>query len=181
MIIGGVPTTQVCDPPCIREWNELIPLARLNEAYPELAKAREELGRLGIMTICTKGPLIYKTKGKTKGANQRSVWYPQPLQVSSTYSFLHRSIDAAYAALKEKDPEFEMRLGGDREEPHFAHNSWRRLAATAAQAALTAGRCEKEDVELHMGWKLRKHQKEMRLHYADRGKRACRARMTEMI
>ena len=148
---------------------------------PELAKVREELSQLGIMTLRTKGPLVFKTKGKTKGAHPKSVWYPQPLQVSSTYAFMHKSIDAAYAALKERDPEFEMRLGGDREEPHFAHNSWRRLAATAAQAALTAKRCEKEDVELHMGWKLRKHAKEMRLHYADRGKRACRARMTEMI
>ena len=82
---------------------------------------------------------------------------------------------------KSRDPEFEMRLGGDREKPHFAHNTWRRLAATAAQASLTAKRCDKEDVELQMGWQLRKHAREMRLHYAERGARACRARMTEMI
>ena len=79
------------------------------------------------------------------------------------------------------DPEFEMRLGGDRETPHFAHNTWRRLAATASQASLTAKRCDKEDVELQMGWQMKKHSKEMRLHYAERGARACRARMTEMI
>jgi hypothetical protein len=112
---------------------------------------------------------------------QDSVRYPQPLQVSSTYPFLHRTIDAAYERLRRKDPEFEMRLGGDREDPHFAHNTWRRLAASTAQAAYTAKRCSKEDVDLHMGWNLRKHAKEMRLHYADRGARACRARMTEMI
>ena len=146
-----------------------------------LEVARGELLELGIVTEITKGPLVFKTKGKTKGGVQDSRWYPQPLQVASTYAFLHRSIDAAYARLKDRDPEFEMRLGGDRETPHFAHNTWRRLAATAAQASLTAKRCEKEDVELQMGWQLRKHAKEMRLHYAERGARACRARMTEMI
>ena len=146
-----------------------------------LEVARGELRELGIMTELTKGPLIFKTKGKSKGGGQDSKWYPQPLQVSSTYAFLHRSIDAAYARLKSRDPEFEMRLGGDRDTPHFAHNTWRRLAATAAQASLTAKRCDKEDVELQMGWQLRKHAKEMRLHYAERGARACRARMTEMI
>ena len=131
---------------------------------PSLEVARGELKELGIATELTKGPLVCKTKGKTKGAGQDSKWYPQPLQVSSTYSFLHRSIDAAYARLKSRDPEFEVRLGGDREKPHFAHNTWRRLAATAAQASLTAKRCEKEDVELQMGWQLRKHAKEMRLY-----------------
>ena len=90
-------------------------------------------------------------------------------------------VDAAHAKLKKMDLEFAMRLGGNREDPHFAHNSWRRLAASTAQAALTAQKCSKEDVELHMGWQLRKHAKEMRLHYAERGARACRARMTEMI
>ena len=83
--------------------------------------------------------------------------------------------------MKAKDPELAMRLGGDRDEPSFAHNSWRRLAASAAQAHLQAKKCSKEDVELHMGWALRKHAKEMRLHYAERGARASRAKMTEMI
>ena len=112
---------------------------------------------------------------------QDSVVYPQPLQVSSTYASLHRAIDAAYAKLKERDADWEMRLGGDREEPHFAHNTWRRLAASTSQAAYQAKKCSKEDVDLHMGWQLKKHAKEMRLHYAERGARACRARMTEMI
>ena len=52
------------------------------------------------------------------------------MQVASTYAFLHRVLDKAYENLKERDPEFHMKLGGDRDEPHFAHNSWRRLAAT---------------------------------------------------
>ena len=147
----------------------------------ELAIARGELEDLGIEAEITKGPLIFKTRGKTKGTTKDSVWYPQPLQVSSTYAFLHRVIDAAYGELKQEDAEFSMRLGGDREEPHFAHNSLRRLAATKAQAHLQAKLCSKEDVELHMGWALRKHAKERRLHYAERGARASRARMTEMI
>ena len=152
-----------------------------SKADPELKVAKDELRKLGIESNIAKGPLIFKTRGKTKGAMQDSVFYPQPLQVSSTYASLHRAIDAAYAKLKERDPDWEMRLGGDREEPHFAHNTWRRLAATTAQAAFQAKKCSKEDVDLHMGWQLRKHAKEMRLHYAERGARACRARMTEMI
>ena len=152
-----------------------------SKADPELKAAKAELRKLGIESNIAKGPLIFKTRGKTKGAMQDSVFYPQPLQVSSTYASLHRAIDAAYAKLKERDPDWEMRLGGDREEAHFAHNTWRRLAATTAQAAFQAKKCSKEDVDLHMGWQLRKHAKEMRLHYAERGARACRARMTEMI
>ena len=151
------------------------------KADPELARARHELRDLGIETELTKAPLIFKTRGKTRGAVKDSVWYPQPMQVSSTYSFLHRTIDAAYESLRDRDPEFSMRLGGDREEPEFAHNTWRRLAATAAEEHLQAGRCKAEAVELHMGWNLKKHSKEMRLHYAERGARAARARMTEMI
>ena len=148
---------------------------------PRLQKAKAELRALGIASEIAKGPLIFKTRGKTKGAVQDSVVYPQPLQVSSTYASLHRAIDAAYAKLKERDADWEMRLGGDREEPHFAHNTWRRLAASTSQAAYQAKKCSKEDVDLHMGWQLKKHAKEMRLHYAERGARACRARMTEMI
>ena len=95
---------------------------------------------------------------------------------------MHRVIDKAYVALKNRDSELsKMRLGGDREEPEFAHNTWRRLAATAAEAHLQARRCTEEAVELHMGWNLKKHSKEMRLHYAEREARASRARMTEMI
>ena len=122
-----------------------------------------------------------KTVGKTKGAEADSVWIPMPLQTGSTYDFLHRVTDKAYASLKEKYPAMDLRLGGEREEPHFAHNSWRRMAASAAEAARQAKRCEKEDVKLHFGWNLRKHSKQMRLHYAERGARACRARMTELI
>ena len=95
--------------------SELADKARIKEPDPEkmfinelggrkgdvsLETARRELRELGIVTELTRGPLIFKTKGKSKGARQDSVWYPQPLQVSSTYTFLHRSIDAAYVRLK---------------------------------------------------------------------------------
>jgi hypothetical protein len=53
--------------------------------------------------------------------------------------------------------------------------------SSGVPSSLTAKRCDKEDVELQMGWQMKKHSKEMRLHYAERGARACRARMTEMI
>ena len=83
--------------------------------------------------------------------------------------------------MRERGDDTGIALGGDREVPHFAHNSWRRMADSAAQACFAAGKCDKEDVDLHFGWKLRKYAKEMRLHYADRGARASRARITEMI
>ena len=155
--------------------------SRADEA---LDAAQAELLRAGIESTITRGPLIMKTKGKTQGnarGGKDSIWIPQPLQSGSTYDFLHRVMDAAYVKLKEDDPDYDMRLGGDRKDPRFAHNSWRRLAATTAEAAKLAKKVSKEDVELQFGWQLRKHAKQMRLHYAERGARAMRARMTEMI
>ena len=151
------------------------------KASADLQRARGELEKRGVATLIVKGPMIMKTVGKTKGGATDSIWIPMPLVSASTYDFLHRVTDKAYERLKAKHPEMDLRLGGDREEPHFAHNSWRRMVATAAQTALQAKRCEKEDVDLHFGWNLRKHAKTMRLHYAERGARACRARLTEMI
>ena len=102
-----------------------------------------------------------------------------PLFGGLTYTFLHRAIGAAYKRMQDKGN--EMSLGGGRTVPHFAHNTWRRMADTAAQAGLARGDCEAEDIELHFGWNLKKHEKVMRLHYASRGARASRARITEMI
>ena len=86
----------------------------------------------------------------------------------------------AYENMKKKHPESDMNMGGDREDPQIAHNSWRRMAATAAQARLQKKECSKEDIELHFGWKLKKHATTMRLHYAERRARASRSRMTEL-
>ena len=59
----------------------------------KLEMARGELRELRIATEMTKGPLIFKTKGRSKGACQDSVWYPQPLQDSyrRTLSCIGRS------------------------------------------------------------------------------------------
>ena len=56
-----------------------------------------------------------------------------------------------------------------------------RAAAEFAQACLARGECKEEDVDLHMGWRLAKWSKQMRLHYSDRGVRTSRAHLTELI
>ena len=104
-----------------------------------------------------------------------------PLQLGSTYDVLHKAIDLAYTRLVASGGGIEISLGGERDVPHFAHNSWRRMADTAAQQCLARGGCSPEDVDLHMGWQLKKHARKMRLHYANRGQRAARAQITAMI
>ena len=151
---------------------------------PAQERAMTELKELGFACELTPGPLMLKTMGKTKKAKgsterQDSLLLPMPLLGGSTYTFLHRAIGAAYKRMQDKGS--EMSLGAGRTVPHFAHNTWRRMADTAAQASLARGDCEAEDIELHFGWNLKKHEKVMRLHYASRGARASRARITEMI
>ena len=75
----------------------------------------------------------------------------------------------------------DLQLGGERTEPSWGHYTWRRLAAEFAQACLARGECKEEDVDLHMGWRLAKWSKQMRLHYSDRGVRTSRAHLTELI
>ena len=147
-----------------------------------LEQVRQELEARGIISAMTKGPLVMKTVGKTKGAEPDSITIPMALQGGSTYAFLHRVIDKAYERLRDKHPDMDLRLGGDRDQPHFAHNTWRRMEATAAEAALQAEKCTTSDVDMQeLGWNLRKYAKMMRLHYAERGARACRAGMSENI
>ena len=93
--------------------SELADKARIKEPDPEkmfinvlggrkgdakLEMARGELRELRIATEMTKGPLIFKTKGRSKGACQDSVWYPQPLQDSyrRTLSCIGRSTQRTY-------------------------------------------------------------------------------------
>ena len=142
---------------------------------------RAELLEIGVVHSITPGPLILKSTGKTKkGVGADSIFIPMPLLTGSTYAFLHRTIDLAHSRLVERGA-MGFALGGDREAPHFAHNTWRRMAATAAQACLDRGECSAEDVDLQLGWKLKKYAKLMRLHYASRGARAIRARITEQV
>jgi hypothetical protein len=126
-----------------------------------------------------------KSAGKTPkgagGVGGNSLWLPMPLLTASTYNFLHRTIDVAYDRLVERGDGMGMTLGGKREKPHFAHNTWRRMAAAEAEAAYARGECTAEEIDLHFGWGLKKHLRKMRLHYADRGARAVRAKITKGI
>ena len=166
----------------------------LNVAYGEessarLLDARRELLEMQIPATIVPGPLIMRTLGTNKASKSNgeedegkdSVWIPMPLQLGSSYHLLHRAIDLAYERLVARGGGMEISLGGARSVPHFAHNTWRRMADTAAQAYCARGGCQPEDVDLHMGWQLKKHTKKMRLHYANRGQRAARARITEYI
>ena len=125
-----------------------------------------------------------KSAGKLKstgpgGGSGDSVFIPMPLLPTSTYHFLHRVIDIAYDELVAAGE--GLALGGARQAPHFAHSSWRRFADSAAAVCLARGGCTTTDIDLHFGWRLKKMKKVMRLHYASRGTRAARARITELI
>lgn len=150
---------------------------------PGIARAMSELKEMGVGCVLTPGPLMMKTVGKELKVTglTDSRLLPMPLLAGSTYQFLHRATDAAYAKLQAKDPEYRINAGSGREQPHFAHNTWRRMADSAAQATFARKECSKEDVDLQFGWKLKELSRTMRLHYADRGARASRARITEWI
>ena len=150
---------------------------------PGIARAMKELEELGVSRVLTPGPLMMKTVGKEKKVTglSDSRLIPMPLLSGSTYQFLHRATDAAYASMIASNPEYRINPGSGREEPHFAHNTWRRMAAVAAQASLARKECTTEDIDLQFGWKLKELSRTMRLHYSNRGARASRARITEWI
>ena len=132
----------------------------------------------------TKGPLVFKTQRQDEGRPpEDSVVVP-----AAAAGVLHlrvaciEAIDAAYASAQGAGPGLRdaprRRPGGAPLRPQHLAPLGRDGRAGGVSRRSGAS---KEDVDLHMGWQLRKHAKEMRLHYADRGARACRARMTEMI
>ena len=153
-------------------------------AGPEIQTASLELTALGVPFTVTKGPLLMKTCGVKKGERVNgkpvSIVLPMPILVGSTYPFLNRCLDRAYAELSALGP-VDVQLGGDRDSPDWGHYTWRRLAASSAQACYARGECKEEDVDLYMGWRLAKWAKQMRLHYSDRGLRTSRAHLTESI
>ena len=153
-------------------------------AGPELAAATAELGALGVPFAVTKGPLLMKTCGVQRGTRVDgkpvSLLLPMPILVGSTYAFLNRCLDRAYDEMSAVGP-VDVQLGGDRDAPDWGHYTWRRLAASSAQACYARGECKEEDVDLYMGWRLAKWAKQMRLHYSDRGLRTSRAHLTESI
>jgi len=146
--------------------------------------ASRELTERGIAFTLQKGPLLMKTSGVRPGRDTKgrrlSVVLPMPILAKSTYDLMNRVLNRVYDEMVASG-HVDLQLGGDRTEPSWGHYTWRRLAAEAAQATLARGECKEEDVDLHMGWRLAKWAKQMRLHYSDRGVRTARAHLTEGI
>ena len=118
--------------------------------------------------------------GKWVAGKRESIVPPMPILAKSTYSLLNRCLDRAYRDMI-AEGKVDLQLGDDRESPDWGHYTWRRLAAEACQAVFERGECSDVDVDLLMGWRLAKWNKQMRLHYSDRGVRTGRAHLTEMI
>ena len=151
---------------------------------PGMDRAAAELLALDIPFSVQKGPLLLKTAGIKKGewtkGKKRSLVPPMPILAKSTYAHLNRCLDQAYEEMVAAGA-VDLTTGDDRDSPDWGHYTWRRLAADACQAVYARKECLPEDVDLLMGWRLKKWEKEMRLHYTDRGVRTSRAHLTEMI
>jgi len=149
----------------------------------DLMTAIRELAEKGITATEMEGPLLMKTQGKLDSEMGRggSLVLPMPILVGSTYSFMQKVTLEAYEALAESGGDPDMVMGKGRDAPKFGHHSWRRLADTVANETLARGECSEADVDLHFGWKLKKYAKVMRLHYANRGKRAARAKLMQRM
>ena len=98
----------------------------------------------------------------------------------STYPLLNRCLERAYTEMI-AEKKVDLMKGDDREKPDWGHYTWRRLAAESCQAAFARGECSEPDVDLLMGWRLKKWEKQMRLHYSERGVRTSRAHLIERI
>ena len=118
--------------------------------------------------------------GRWVGGKRESIVPPMPILAKSEYGVLNKCLDYAYAEMI-SDGRVDIQAGDDRDSPDWGHYTWRRLAAEACQAVHARKECSAEDIDLLMGWRLKKWQKEMRLHYSDRGVRTSRAHLTEMI
>ena len=118
--------------------------------------------------------------GRWVGGKKESVVPPMPILAASTYPLLNRCLERAYTEMI-AEKKVDLMKGDDREKPDWGHYTWRRLAAESCQAASARGECSEPDVDLLMGWRLKKWEKQMRLHYSERGVRTSRAHLTEMI
>jgi len=169
------------DPKDSKLFVNLLGFAAKSEDESEMAKAlADELKAIGIRSSVALGPLLMKTAGKKKESGDSTI-LPMPILSASTYTFMHRVTQRAYAELMREGGDPDLILGKGRDAPRFAHHSWRRLADTVAEAKLARKECTEVDIELHFGWRLAKHSKKMRLHYSNRGARTARARLTEDI
>ena len=151
---------------------------------PALDRAAAELTAIGVRFSIEKGPLLMKTRGvkagRWVGGKKESVVPPMPILAASTYPLLNRCLERAYTEMI-AEKKVDLMKGDDREKPDWGHYTWRRLAAESCQAAFARGECSEPDVDLLMGWRLKKWEKQMRLHYSERGVRTSRAHLTEMI
>ena len=160
--------------------------ASSGEDNADPARVMMELAELGIRSDMALGPLLMKTAGKIKGSpcggwvDMDSIFIPAPILSKSTYTFLNKVVEKAYKGLMSGEGDPDMVFGKGRDAPKISHHSWRRLADTKAKEKLARKECEKDDIELHFGWKLAEHKKDMTKHY-DRGQRTSRARITEDI
>ena len=151
---------------------------------PAMDRASAELMARGVPHTVEMGPLLMKSAGVKAGkwvaGKRESIVPPMPILAKSTYSLLNRCLDRAYREMI-AEGKVDLQLGDDRESPDWGHYTWRRLAAEACQAVFERGERSDVDVDLLMGWRLAKWNKQMRLHYSDRGVRTGRAHLTEMI
>ena len=104
-----------------------------------------------------------------------------PIQPGSTYGALHDICDAAHArAHTESDPDPELDLRG-REEPSFAHHSWRRAADTFARETMAQTGALEADIDIVFGWQEAFYSQKMQRHYESTFDRIKRAAVTSLI
>ena len=76
------------------------------------------------------------------------------------------------------DPELDL-LGASK--PSWSHHSWRRFADKVARETRKETGASDTDIDLFFGWMEAYYRKLMALHYAGRGDRVKRARVTMMV
>jgi len=142
----------------------------------EVQQVVKELTRAGLgkFTRVVMGPLIRATSG--------SHLTHMPLSPDSTYKVLHKVMDEAYvmANSTEAGPDPELDLMGALA-PHWTHHTWRRYADKRARETQGETGATTVDIDLFFGWQEAFYRKQMQIHYAGRGDRVKRSRVTMMV
>jgi len=145
---------------------------------PELRQVMLELrgAGLGRWSRLAMGPLIRASAGSKVGLNH------MPLSPDSTYAILKEAMGMAYeqANSSESGPDPELDLMGALK-PSWSNHSWRRFADKVARETRQTTGVSEVDIDLFFGWMEAFYQKLMQLHYAGRGDRVKRARVTMMV
>lgn len=143
---------------------------------PDSRKVLKELGEAGLArwSRMAMGPLIRATSG--------SRMTHMPLSPDSTYVLLKQGMDVAFkmANSTESGPDPELDLLGA-SKPSWSHHSWRRFADKVARETRKETGASDTDIDLFFGWMEAYYRKLMALHYAGRGDRVKRARVTMMV